>query len=210
VLGALIIGLILGFLGSMPIAGPTAAIVASRGLENRASSGLAISIGSAVGEAIYAFAAFWGITALMGRFPFILPASRLFGCVIIVGLGIYFVARRASPPPDNHDEAKGLRNVLLGFTIAIVNPTLIVTWTAAVGIGHATGLLRASANDAFPFALGAGAGIVGWFATLLWALGHFRARLQATTLDRVIRGMGVVLIVTGLGLGIRVLVMRPF
>src|ERR1700722_14137157 len=161
----------------MPIAGPTAAIVASRGLEGRAASGLTISIGSAIAEAIYAFAAFWGVTELMGRFPFILPVSRLFGCVVVVGLGVYFVARAANNAPAQHDDTKGVRNLVLGFTIAIVNPTLIVTWTAAVGIAHATGILRVNAHDAYAFAVGACAGIVGWFATLLWALGHFRAHV---------------------------------
>jgi threonine/homoserine/homoserine lactone efflux protein len=206
-LSSLLVGLIFGFIGSMPIAGPIAAIVVSHGLERRARTGLFIAVGSAVAETIYAFMAFWGLTAMVSRFPVLLPISRLVGCAVLAALGVYFVARPAKrrKPPRRERSPKGPRSLLVGFSVTIANPTLIVSWTAVVGVAHSTGLLRVDARDALPFAGGVGAGIIGWFVVLLWLLERFRERVSAATLGHVIRGMGVALIVCGVGLGVRVI-----
>jgi hypothetical protein len=50
-----------------------------------------------------------------------------------------------------------------------------------------------------------GIGTVTWFAALLWLLERFRARVSVHLLKRIVRGMGVVLIVCGIGLGIRLM-----
>jgi threonine/homoserine/homoserine lactone efflux protein len=66
--------------------------------------------------------------------------------------------------------------------------------------------LRVRALDAFPFAGGVAVGIVGWFALLLWLLSRFRSKVNPSTLDRVIRGMGVLLVLLGVALALRVIV----
>jgi threonine/homoserine/homoserine lactone efflux protein len=206
ILGALLIGLILGFAGSMPIAGPTAAVIVSRGLENRRRAGFYVAIGSAIPETMYAFMAFWGLTAMIGRFPFLLAGSRLVGCLVLTALGVYFVVRGAKLRSSPHrEDLEGRRNALLGFTMTVANPTLIVSWTAAVGVAHSTGLLRVDARDALPFAGGVGLGTVTWFAALLWILERFRERVSVGMLDRIVRGMGWVLLFCGIGLGIRLM-----
>jgi threonine/homoserine/homoserine lactone efflux protein len=134
-LGALLGGLLLGFLGSMPIAGPISALVVQRALECRARAGIYLASGSAVAEALYAFVAFWGYAAFLGRHPDLLPASRLVGGLVLVALGVYFLSRnvrRGSPTPTAGRDG---RAALLGFTMTIANPTLIVTWTACTRRG---------------------------------------------------------------------------
>jgi threonine/homoserine/homoserine lactone efflux protein len=202
---AFFIGLVLGFFASVPLAGPTAGVVVSRSLDNQARAGLFVAVGSAVGESFYSFLAFLGVTAVMSRFPFMILASRLLGSMVVVGVGVYFVLRRTDKAPERHHDAEGARNFLLGFTMAIVNPTLLVSWAAAVSIAHATGLLRVNALDAFAFAGGVAVGIVSWFATLLRLMERFRSRIGPTTMDRLIKWMGAVLIVCGIGLAVRVL-----
>jgi threonine/homoserine/homoserine lactone efflux protein len=205
---ALLVGLFLGFLGSMPIAGPIAVVVVSKGLENKTRAGICIAAGAAAAESAYAFMAFWGLTSVLNRFPVILRASRLFGCALLIGLGFYFIFRKPknAAPPKEQEERAGYRNVLFGLSVTAANPTLIVTWTAAVSAAHSTGILRVRALDAFPFAAGVAVGIVGWFALLLWLLSHFRSKVNPSTVDRVIRGMGVLLIVLGVAFAIRVIV----
>ena len=75
---------------------------------------------------------------------------------------------------------------------------MLVTWTAAVtALSSALGRgLRTV--DALPFAIGAGAGIVGWFALLLVLMRRFRTKLSPSTLDRIARGAGVLLVCLGL------------
>jgi threonine/homoserine/homoserine lactone efflux protein len=191
----------------MPIAGPTAVVVVAKGLDDKFWTGVYIAIGAAVAESIYAFMAFWGLTSILNRFPILLPASRLFGCVLLIGLGCYFVFRKRKDERKSREdpERRGYQNILFGLTMTAVNPTLLVTWTAAVSAAHSTGLLRVHAIDAFPFAGGVAMGIVSWFVTLLWLLSRFRSKVNATTIDRVIRGVGILLMVIGTALAIRVI-----
>ena len=218
---AWLIGLAFGFFGSMPIAGPTAVVLVSKGLENEVRAGIYIAAGAAAAESVYAFMAFWGLTAVLRHYPVLLPASRLVGAVLLFGLGLHFILRKSKAPdpapagPALAIGAPGVprrvfyRNVLFGLSLTAVNPTLLVTWTAAVSAAHAMGALRVWALDAFPFAAGAAVGIVGWFVLFLWLLSHFRSRVKPASIDRFIRWMGGVLIVVGIGLAVRALSQWP-
>ncbi len=209
---ALLIGLSLSFLGSMPVAGPIAVVVLSRGLDNQPRFGLFVAIGAAAAECVYAGLAFLGIAAVLHRYPLLLPLSRLFACLLLTGLGAYFLLR----PPNGADSQEretvrdrtstDLGSALLGFSVTALNPTLIVTWTAAVGAAHATGLLRARELDAIPFAGGVAAGIVAWFATLLTALARFRRKLRPQAVRGVIKAMGIALLLAGVAYGVRTVV----
>jgi threonine/homoserine/homoserine lactone efflux protein len=205
---AFIVGLFLAFAGSMPIAGPIAVVIVSKGLENKARAGICIAAGAAVAESAYAFMAFWGLTSVLNRFPVVLRASRLFGCALLIALGVYFILRKRkeSAPPKDQAERAGFQNVLFGLSVTAANPTLIVTWTAAVSAAHSMGILRVRALDAFPFAGGVAVGIVAWFVILLWLLSRFRSRVNPSTIDRVIRTMGVLLVLLGLAFAVRVIV----
>jgi hypothetical protein len=66
--------------------------------------------------------------------------------------------------------------------------------------------MRVSEIDALPFAGGVICGIVGWFGTFLWLLTRFRKRIRPESMDRMIKGMGVVLVLAGVGFGIRTVV----
>jgi threonine/homoserine/homoserine lactone efflux protein len=149
--------------------------------------------------------AFWGLSEMMARFPILLPLSRLVGCAVLSAVGIYFLVRpRHFAPTPARSGVDGWRSALLGFTMTAANPTLIVSWSAAVGAAHATGLLRIEPHDALPFAGGVGMGTVTWFATLLRLLERFRARAEARMVDRIVRAMGGALVLLGVGMGVRV------
>jgi threonine/homoserine/homoserine lactone efflux protein len=202
---AVVLGIALGFFGSMPIAGPTAVILVSKGLDNHRRSGIFIAAGAATAESVYVFMAFWGLTSALTRFPMLLPITRLVGAVLLTGLGLHFVLRRTKPrdPLSRPPEQAGHRSFLFGLSLTALNPSLLVTWTAAVSVAHSTGLLPVETSAAGPFALGAALGIVGWFAILLWLLSRFGDRVSGKTLDRVMRWMGGVLILVGLELFLR-------
>jgi threonine/homoserine/homoserine lactone efflux protein len=211
VVAALLIGFVLAFVGSMPIAGPIAALLVSMGLEGQRRAGLYVAIGAALSESAYACIAYLGLTAVLGRFPLLLPISRVVGCVILVALGTYFLVRPKTKPRERATDAPSsgkqprYGHLALGLSITLFNPTLIVTWTAAVSAAQSTGLLRVHAMDAFPFAAGVATGIVTWFSVLLWLLTRFQKKLKPDLLDRVIRVMGALLVTAGLGFGLRTL-----
>ncbi len=205
-----ILGLVFGFVGSMPVAGPISILVFESGLDARSRDGLSLALGAAIAESIYAGMAFLGLTAALENFPLLVPVSRVLGALILVALGTYFVLLR--PPTrtvEKSEPAHEGSRFIFGFTLTLLNPTLIATWSAATTVLHSSGLVRVREVDAFPFAVGVGLGILGWFATLINLLGRFRSRFSPRTLDRMIRVAGGLLLVTGLVLALRLVLQWP-
>lgn len=203
-LAAALVGILLGYVGSMPVAGPIALLVLGRGLENRTRNGLALALGSAIAESVYAYLAFWGFGAVLARYAWIEKVARFGAAIMLIALGIHFYRRRhqaaAPTPPANNSGNK--RNFMLGFAVTLLNPTLIATWTFTVTTVYSLGIVSFEANKALPFSLGAFSGIVGWFATLLYLLKRFRTAVTTRALERTLKGVGLVLVVVGLGIGV--------
>ncbi|HMJ53986.1 MAG TPA: LysE family transporter [Polyangiaceae bacterium] len=197
---ALLVGLVLGFFGSIPVAGPASILVLKNALEKGHRQGFDIAIGAAVGEAFYAFIAFWGLTTVLESFPVLVPISKIVGAVLVIVLGIYLVVRR---PNTSDVQAAKLadrqgRRWLRGFLSAFFNPTLLATWTTIVTGLHAASLVEPSPRGAIPFSLGVGIGILGWFAFLVQVVvRRFRDRLEPAKIQRVIRGFGWAMIGVG-------------
>jgi threonine/homoserine/homoserine lactone efflux protein len=197
---AALLGFLFGFFGSMPIAGPIAALVFSRGLENRARSALYLAAGAAIAEAGYAYLAFWGFSSFLAQYGWIEPVSRAAAALILMGLGMHFVRKGAAGFGASHDRDPSVgnkRSFMLGFTVTALNPTLIATWTGAVTFLYSLDVVKFDGAAAWPFSLGAFAGIVSWFALLLWLLSHFRARFSERAHARLMRGTGWFLVALG-------------
>ena len=196
---ALLVGFAFGYLGSMPVAGPISVLVLHLGLAHEGRRAFHLALGGALAEGIYALLAFWGLSTVLAAHPRLLPASRVLGAVILLGLGGAMLARRfqGATPASQAPAAGHKRSFVLGFLLTALNPTLVVTWTAAVAALHATGLLAMDRAQALPFAAAASAGIGAWFATLLWLVRRFRSRLGTATLARLSRTLGAGLVLLG-------------
>jgi threonine/homoserine/homoserine lactone efflux protein len=198
-----LIGFLFGFVGSMPVAGPVSILVLERGLSGRFRSGLYLAAGAAVAESVYAFLAFFGLAALLARYPAIVPLSQAGGAVILLGLGVALLRRRrpgdaaVAPRPATHGDA------VLGFTITALNPTFIATWTAAVTTLYGTGLVTPSTALALPFSISVCVGIVAWFAVLLALVKRFGGRMSQRTIDVAVRVMGVMLLGIAVWFGVK-------
>jgi threonine/homoserine/homoserine lactone efflux protein len=203
---AAMLGFALGFFGSVPTVGPIGMLVVSRGLMGRPRSSRHIALGAALAEAGYAALAYWGFTKVMARFPHLVSTSRVVACGLLVGIGLYFALRGASPRATQAEDRGGPRSALLGWTMTAFNPTLLVTWGAAVGIAHSTGLAPPTSWAALPFALGAGAGILAWFEVLVRLVA--RVRMTPPTLNVVVRAAGGVLLVCGAVAGVHLFLTR--
>ncbi|MBI4704287.1 MAG: LysE family transporter [Deltaproteobacteria bacterium] len=192
-LAAAAIGFVLGFLGSVPVAGPVSAVVVAQGLAGRFRSGASIALGAALGESLYALGVFWGLSELLARYAFVVPLSQAVAAAILLGLGIRFVRGRLAAGPARPEEARAAP-FALGFGLAALNPTLIATWTAAVAALCSTGLVLLSSERAPFFAAGVGAGIAAWFAVLLAVMRRYGRRLPRVALDRCVRALGLLLL----------------
>lgn len=202
-------GFIFGFFGSVPVAGPVAILVFSRGLEDRARSARYLATGAAISESVYAYLAFWGFSELLDAYPWVEPVTLAAGAVIPLALGAHFLLRRRGQsetpaPPDPRVGNK--RSFVLGMTITALNPTLPATWTAAIAFLHAVmkglDVELLGASRALPFAAGACVGIIAWFTLMLVLLQRYKDRFTHHTLDRIVRAMGALLILLGLAFAV--------
>lgn len=191
-LAACLIAVAFGYLGSMPLTGPIAVIEISRAARGHYSEALRIGIGAAIAEAMYAGVAFWGYTTVLARHPLLLPVSHVVTAVVLAVLGIRFSVWKPAKQGDERERKAG--TVLLGFTVSAVNPTLLVTWGAAVAFLYSKGLSRMPAFAAVPFGVCAGAGVAGWCATLVAILRKYEGKLPRRALTWTVRLLGVALV----------------
>lgn len=195
---AVLLGALMGFVGSIPVAGPISLLVVAHGTkESRLALGVAA--GGAVAEALYAYAAFFGLAALLERHPELQTVTRVLGALTMTALGLHFVLKKPRPA-EAEPEQRGafVRGVGLGFGVTIINPGFIATWSAATTVVVSSGLVPSlTPGAALPFALGAMAGIVAWFALLIALLRRFGGNLSKRALDRLVRVIGGVLLAIG-------------
>lgn len=197
-INALGIGFVLGFVGSMPIAGAVSIFVFQRGLAGRVRDGLILSAGAAVAEALWCGVARFGADQILTRWPAVGPIAEVVGGIILIALGIYFLRLKNRVPDtsENTAEVSPAREFGLGFALVAGNVAIPLNWLALITIVFSLGF------DPFTgppgsFALAVAAGIMAWFTILILSLNHFRTRFSPTSLSRIMQAMGVLLIATG-------------
>jgi threonine/homoserine/homoserine lactone efflux protein len=193
----------------MPVAGPTAALVFARALERRAREAWLIALGSAVPEGLYACLACWGVAAALGRFPALVGASRLAGGIVLGAVGIWLLARASTLGGSVKGDPGTDRGIFIGLAMTLVNPTLLLTWTAAVSALHSVGLLPVDTRSALPFALGVAAGVSAWFAVMIRLVAVVRERVRGPMFAGILRSVGALFVVAGVLVVAHTVVRKP-
>ena len=93
-----LLGFAIGFIASVPIAGPTAAMVFKHGIQGDLAGGRIVAFGSSLCEACYAGVAYHFFGLVSSKLDFLLPLSKVLGAVILTVLGIVFT--RYKPDKD--------------------------------------------------------------------------------------------------------------
>lgn len=194
------VALVFGFVGSMPLAGPISVMVVARAARKHFGEALHVGLGAAGAEAIYAGIAFFGFTTILARHPVVVPISHGVTAVVLLALGVRFAFWK---PKEKKEKKHHAGTALVGFTLSAVNPTLLVTWTAAVAFLYSKGLGEASVWAAIPFGLCAGVGVGGWFAVLVALLRKYEGRMPRLVLTWVVRTLGVALAGLGVWSGVQ-------
>ncbi len=203
---AIIFGFGMGFLSAIPVAGPVSAMVIERALDRRYTAAILIAVGTAIAEGLYAALAVLGFAALADQ-PWVAPASKGLAGVVLIVVGLAFALRRPKPPPDDDDpDALAERgpkkdaiwgNVLVGFTITAVNPTLLATWAAVTSMLVASEWVVLEPATSIPFGLAVGAGVTAWFVLLVALVKRFTKKLGWGSVARVIKVIGWLLVALG-------------
>lgn len=195
---AMMAGMAMGFVGSIPLTGPIALLVFHRALQARFARGMAVGVGGAIGESIYCALAVAGVGALVEQLPLASAGLKFLSAMVLVAFGVYFLA---VPPTTVEDEElpdtaseTWYKDLAQGFTISAFNPVLLLNWTAAIVIVRPlVGVDFTSRGSAF-FVVGATVGVALWFSMMVLILRYFRRQIPERTISWIQRGMGAIVL----------------
>jgi len=157
-----LVGLFVGFIFSMPIAGPISILVTSNALKGRTRYCNLAAIGSSVADFIYVFCAVFGLTRFYSIFKPAIPYILLGGMVFLFVLG-YKISKTMIDPVNMEDKnqaqpkTKQKNAFLTGFLLNFLNPTLFISWltssfiviTVVASLGFSTGGLDQRVDKSF-------------------------------------------------------------
>jgi threonine/homoserine/homoserine lactone efflux protein len=189
-------GCAIGFAGAIP-PGPAGMAIATHAAEGRGRRAIAVALGAATVDVALCAAIALGAGPFLARLTEA-PIVRLFLAMAYATLGVFLLAetllrrgkRKLAVAPAGGGYVAG---VFRGVT----NPSLVANWTLVVTALTAAGALRPGAVGAIAFALGVGAGVVGWFAALTGVVSR-APRTQSAPWLRLAAGLtGALLVVAG-------------
>ncbi len=135
-----IVGLLTGFIFSMPIAGPISILVTSNALKGRVRKGNLIAIGASFADFVYVYIGVFGVTKLYPFFKPFMPYILGVGSVFIIYIG-YRVIKSKLEMETLEEPGPLLEKPLMdkriqkhkggfytGFMVNFLNPTLIFGW----------------------------------------------------------------------------------
>jgi threonine/homoserine/homoserine lactone efflux protein len=201
IVAACIVAFLFGFVGSIPLAGPIAVLMLSRAAQRRFGEAFRVGLGAAIAEGTYAGIAFWGFNTFLANNRLVEPVSHAAATLVLSGLGVAFMFWKPREKKDRRENTAG--TVLLGFSVSALNPTLIITWSAAVAFLYSKGLGELPPLAAAPFGASAAVGIAGEIACLIALLRRYHGRVPERVMTWVIRAMGVFLLALGVWSGVQ-------
>jgi threonine/homoserine/homoserine lactone efflux protein len=185
----------------MPMSGPVAVLIMTRALRRERSAALFIALGASLVEALYAGAIASSLPHLLGKTRGVVLISLAVGSLVVTALGVLLLVRPAAAGQTT--EASARHGLLRGALSSLLNPTLIATWTVAVSALFANEWLSPRFRSALTFAFGVGCGSLAWFAIAVVVISAWHQRVTPALQAKILRGMGALLMVSGVFLGIR-------
>lgn len=189
---AFALGVLLGFVGSIPAAGPLLFLVIASGLEGQRRRALALATGGALAESLWLALAFWGLSGLIVRHPGLVLTLRFAGAGLLVALGVLLLRKRK--PPATGGATSSLRGFATGFLIVGTNPGFLATWSAVAAVLYSSGWLAPDRGRVPWLASGAFVGVVVWFVGVAALAARHRERFDRRHIERGVRILAWVLI----------------
>ncbi len=174
---SLLVGLITGVFVTIPL-GPIAVYVVQRALHGEMKKAIAVSVGSVTVDVFYCLLITMGLMSLLSPYlQNIIVQLVLSAFVIGYGIKMLVIDRVKKPraeesevPPHLVKQKQLLEkkrfNILLGATMAIANPSVVVSYTAIIGFITANGLLADRLADKVIFSVANGIGSLVCFIGL--------------------------------------------
>lgn len=159
-----VIGLVAGFVFSMPTAGPISILITSNALKGKLKYCNLLALGSSVADFIYVLIGVYGITHLFTEYKGLIPYILGAGSVFIFYIGIKVIRHKFDQEHIEEDShlvemktVTGRGGFYTGFMVNLLNPTLFFGWLGssfiiisfAASLGFDTGGLSTTLNNNF-------------------------------------------------------------
>lgn len=206
----LLAGSVMGFFGSVPVAGPVALVIVTRGLQGDFKGSFLLAAGAGVAEGLLAGLVFAGLGFASAELEWLAPFLDFVGVGVLVLIGAWFAIRGLSTEVGANEarisaEVSWVREVALGAGMVLGNPGMLGTWGGAVAVLEGTGLASASLGGAPSFGAGVCLGVIAWFWLVLQGIKRWRRALDGRWVDLSVRFVGLGLIALGVIAGARLL-----
>ena len=109
--------------------GPSMALIIRNSIKYGRVSGLLSSIGHAIGIGIYASISVVGLQIILINNIFVFNTIQFCGSIFLLILGILFL-KNSGEKLSLEDDQKNLNSFLQGFAISILNPKILIWFTA--------------------------------------------------------------------------------
>ncbi len=129
-----IVGFIVGFIFSMPIAGPISILITSKALKGDMKYCTLATIGASFADFIYVFVAVFGLTNLYNLYQPVIPYILLVGALFLLYIGFKIAKTKLDLEQiDDNSQLpkkikKGKGGFWTGFMLNFLNPTLFIGW----------------------------------------------------------------------------------
>lgn len=140
-----------------------------------------------------ALACFFGVGALMTRFPWLQKGVLLVGSLIVLSIGLGLLRAKGTDLEPAPSAASRSKRVLSAFVVTWCNPQALLDGTMMLGAFHAT----LSPSQGVPFISGVAAASLLWFPGLTLLLSVFRDRFTPKVLRGINLACGLVILFYG-------------
>ena len=109
--------------------GPSLAVVIRNNINYNKFAGIMTSIGHGLGIGVYATLAVLGLGFILQANQTLFLLIQILGLIFLLFLGLLFIFQKQSKE-KNDDQQNQLNSFLQGFMIAIINPKILIWFTA--------------------------------------------------------------------------------
>ena len=198
---ALILGLGIGFINSIPI-GPINISIIDTSFKRGFRQALMIGMGALVVDIFYCVIGIFGVSLIK---DYIVEMFQPLGFPVLALIGGRLVYKgynnhgtRTFHPPTQKELTK---NFSLGFLIYLTNPLAIGFWIITAGFIFSHRLIERNMVDQLTFIAGMAIGTAAWFLSLAKFVALKRTVISEETVKKITMITGSVLILFGLYLG---------
>jgi threonine/homoserine/homoserine lactone efflux protein len=215
-IGALLLGVLSGFVLSIP-PGPLSAAVTKHSVSHNFRMGMMIALGGAAMDVVYVLIAAFASSALVVALVNLVTGSgwppflfQVLCIIILLVMGIRYFRQKHQPQTEERilrvERAQEEKAQKLGYTspffigvlISVANlaaPAFIPSMISVVSYLQANHWLSGRADDNVAYALGFGLGTTCWFGLVARLLVKHRSKFSPDVLSTILRFAGGTLIV---------------